>query len=46
LLQLGLTRQTLLSAQAQGLGDDDYAALIKVVEASAGMKEVSVHGVA
>ncbi|MBX3653089.1 MAG: NAD(P)-dependent oxidoreductase [Ramlibacter sp.] len=35
--QVALTRQTLQAAQAQGFSDEDYAAIIKVVEASAAL---------
>jgi 3-hydroxyisobutyrate dehydrogenase-like beta-hydroxyacid dehydrogenase len=37
LLQAAMTRQMLQAAQAQGFSDEDYAAVIKVVEASAGL---------
>lgn len=35
--QVALTRQMLQAAQAQGFSDEDYAAIIKVVEASAAL---------
>lgn len=37
LQQTAMTRQLLQAAQAQGFSDEDYAAVIKVVEASAGL---------
>lgn len=37
LLQTALTRQLMVAALAQGDGQDDYAALIKTVERSAGL---------
>jgi 3-hydroxyisobutyrate dehydrogenase-like beta-hydroxyacid dehydrogenase len=33
-----LTKEILIAAASRGLGDDDFAALIEVLEADAGMK--------
>jgi len=41
LLQLGLTRELMNAAVAQGDGLDDYAAIIKVLERSAGLPAAS-----
>lgn len=44
LLQTAMTRQMLQAAQARGFNDEDYAAVIKVVEASAGLVDDAVKG--